>query len=81
MPYYVDVRYINGVNRAVIAEFKGLSCLHASLLIPTDRFLRYQGDWKVVQIIKELDDSKKEPKLIVHVYLNKITSSDVWYLR
>jgi hypothetical protein len=84
MPYYVDVRYINAVSGAEIERFKGLSCLHASLLIPTDGFLRYKGDWKVRQIIKEFVvpiDARQDNKLIVHVYLDKVTSSDAWCLK
>ena len=84
MPYYVDVRYINAVSGAEIERFKGLSCLHASLLIPTDGFLRYKGDWRVRQIIKEFVvpiDARQDNKLIVHVYLDKVTSTDVWYLK
>ena len=84
MPYYVDVRYINAVSGAEIERFKGLSCLHASLLIPTEGFLRYKGDWKVRQIIKEFVvpiDARQDNKLIVHVYLDKVTSTDVWYLK
>ena len=84
MPYYVDVRYMNAVSRKEIECFKGLSCLHASLLIPTDGFLRYKGDWKVRQIIKEFVvpiDARQDNKLIVHVYLDKVTSTDVWYLK
>ena len=84
MPYYVDVRYINAVSRKEIECFKGLSCLHASLLIPTDGFLRYKGDWKVRQIIKEFVvpiDARQDNKLIVHVYLDKVTNSDVWCLK
>ena len=47
MPYYVDVRYINAVSRKEIECFKGLSCLHASLLIPTEGFLKYKGKWNL----------------------------------
>lgn len=84
MQYYVDVRYINAVSGAEIERFKGLSCLHASLLIPTEGFLRYKGDWKVRQIIKEFvvpTDARQDNKLVAHVYLDKVTSSDVWCLK
>ena len=84
MPYYVDVRYINAVSGAEIERFKGLSCLHASLMIPTEGFLKYKGKWKVRQIIKEFVvpiDARQENKLLVHVFLDKITDSDVWCLK
>lgn len=79
----IDVIFINTVNKSVIGEFKSLSVEEANLMIPTDGFLRYKGDWKVAQIIKEIDIpviAAAGNKMIIRVYLNKITENDCWML-
>lgn len=77
----VNVVFIGAINRTTIAEFKNLSVEEANLLIPTDGFFKYKGDWKVAQIIKEV----KIPLIVsegntlnVHVFLKKVTNNDYY---
>ena len=80
---HINVVFVNAINKATIGEFKNLSVEEANLMIPTDGFLRYKGDWKVAQIIKEIEIPmivREGNKLIVRVYLNKITNNDYYLL-
>jgi hypothetical protein len=79
----VNVIFVGAINKAVIAEFKKLSVEEANLLIPTDGFFRYNGDWKVAQIVKEVKIppiASDGNTLNVHVFLKKVTNNDYYLL-
>jgi hypothetical protein len=80
---HVNIFFISAANKTVIGKFKNLSVEEANLMLPTDGFLRYDGDWKVRQIIKEIQISpivSDGTTLVINVYLDKITSGDCWLL-
>ena len=76
----INVRFINAINKTIIKEFKYLSPEEAGLLVPTDGYVRIGNDYKVVQIIKDIDDSFNNTKLTIHVYIKKITNNDYYLL-
>ena len=72
-------------NRRKIKEFTTSDAAQAHLLTPSDGFLRFNGDdWKVVQIIKEVDTVKAqcqgEMSIAIHVHLRKITHNDFYLM-
>ena len=77
-----DIKFIDVNGFVTIRKFEGLSNTAASLLIPSDNYIRLDKDWKVAQIIKEVVPNPEinEVRLVVYVYLCQIHSYDEWLL-
>jgi hypothetical protein len=51
-------------------------------IIPTDNYVKLNGEWKVAQIIKEIqpNDELNEVHLVVYVFLSALNKYDEWCL-
>lgn len=78
----IHVIFKNAINRATIMECSGLTAEEANLIIPSDGFVRINGDYKVVQIVKSLFpyDSKGTIEMMVHVFLKRVTDNDYYLM-
>jgi myosin-crossreactive antigen len=80
----VNVIFKNAFSREKIQEFVGMNEYQATLLTPSDGFVRlHEIDYEVDQVVKEIDTSKADKGVVfvtVHVFIRTVANNDRYIL-